>query len=115
MWINRNAAAIVAHRQEAIGVELDLDPAGMPGHRFIHGVVQHLGKEVMIGALIRAANIHAGAFADRFKAFEDLDILGGIAGTFCTHLVKQLCLLGGCHMMSPIRAGDSVSIWENIR
>ena len=115
VWIHRNAPPIVRDGDEAFGVELDLDPAGMAGDGLVHGIVQHFGEQMVIGALIRAADIHARTFADRFEALEDLDILGGIAGTFCTHLIKQLCLLGGCHMMSPIRAGDSKSIWEHIQ
>ncbi len=77
--IDRNAAAVVADGDAAVGVQLELDAAGMPGHRLVHGVVEHLGDEVMQGALVGAADIHAGAAPHRLQPFQDLDVLGGIA------------------------------------
>ena len=47
MRIDRDAAAVVGDGQEAVLVELDLDPVGVTGHRLVHGVVDHLGEEVM--------------------------------------------------------------------
>ena len=81
MRIDRDAAAIVAHDDAAIGVELELDAAGMAGDRLVHRVVEHFGDEVMERALVGAADIHAGAAADRLQPFEDLDVLGRIART----------------------------------
>ena len=51
----------------------------MTGNGLVHRVVEHLGGEVMQSALVGAADIHAGPAANRFQAFEDLDILRGIA------------------------------------
>ena len=81
MRIDRDAAAIVAHQDAAVGVELELDAAGMAGHRLVHGVVEHLGDEMMQRALVGAADIHAGPAAHRLQPFQDLDVLGGIART----------------------------------
>ena len=91
MRIDRNAAAVVADRQPVAGGELDLDAGGMAGHRLVHGVVEHLGGEMMQAALVGAADIHAGAAADRLQPFEDLDVLGRIAvGGFCSRGVEQI-------------------------
>ena len=79
MRIDRNAAAVVAHHDAAVGVELELDAAGMAGHRLVHGVVEHLGGEMVKRALVGAADIHAGAAAHRLQPLQDLDVLGGIA------------------------------------
>ncbi len=38
------------------------------------------GDEMVQRALVGAADIHAGAAADRLEPFEDLDVLGGIGG-----------------------------------
>ncbi len=64
----------------AVGVQLELDAAGVPGDRLVHGVVEHFGGEVVQRALVGAADIHAGAAAHRLEPFQDLDVLGGIAG-----------------------------------
>lgn len=60
-------------RQEAFSVQLDLDQLGMAGHGLVHGVVQHLGEQVVERPLIRAADVHAGAFADRLQTLQYLD------------------------------------------
>ncbi len=79
MRIDRDAAAVVAHRDAAVGVEVQFDVARVPGHRLVHGVVEHFGDEVIEGALVGAADIHAGPAPHRLEPFEDLDVLGGIA------------------------------------
>ena len=62
----------------ALGVEVDLDPGGEARHRLVHGVVDHLGEEVMQRLLVGAADVHARAAAHRLEAFEDLDIGGRV-------------------------------------
>ena len=51
-----------------------------PGQRLVHGVVDHLGEQVMQRLLVGAADIHAGPAAHRLQAFQHLDVGGGIAG-----------------------------------
>ena len=79
MRVDRNAAAVVAHGDPAMGAELQLDPAGKAGDRLVHRIVERLGGEMMQGPLVGAADIHAGPAAHRFQALEDFDVLGGIA------------------------------------
>ncbi len=78
MRINRNAAAVVTHRQCTVGVEMDLDPGGVTGNRLIHGVVDDFGKQMVERLFIGATDIHAGPSAHRFKALQNLDVGGGI-------------------------------------
>ena len=80
MRIDRNAAAVVGDGDKAVGLHLDLDPVGVAGQRLVHGVVDHLGEQVMQRLLVGAADIHAGPPAHRLEPFQDLDVLGGIAG-----------------------------------
>ena len=68
----------------------------MAGDRLVHGIVEHFGDEVMQGALVGAADIHAGAAADGLQPLQDLDILGGIAGARFT----------GVGIVEQIRHGD---------
>ena len=82
MRVDRDAAAVVAHGQDAVGLELELDAVGVAGDRLVHGVVQHLGDEMVQGALVGAADIHAGAAAHGLEPLQDLDVLGGVIGRF---------------------------------
>ena len=84
MRIDRDAAAVVGDGDEAVGLHLDLDAVGMAGERLVHGIVDHLGEQVVQRLLVGAADIHAGAAAHRFEPLEHLNVLCGVAG------------LGGC-------------------
>ena len=50
----------------------------MARDRLVHGVVEHLGEEVMHGLLVGAADIHAGAPAHRLEPLQHLDVGGGV-------------------------------------
>ena len=77
--VDRDAAAVVAHRHPHRRLELDLDPLRVAGDRLVHGVVQDLGDEVVQGTAVGAADIHARATADRLQALEHLDVAGVVA------------------------------------
>ena len=80
MRIDRNAAAVVGDGDKAVGLHLDLDPVGVAGERLVHGIVDHLGEQMMQRLLVGAADIHAGPAAHRLEPLQNLDVLGGIAG-----------------------------------
>ena len=80
MPIDRDAAAIVGDGDEAADLHLDLDPVGVSCQRLVHGVVDHFRKQVMQRLLVGAADIHAGPPAHRLEPFQNLDVLGGVAG-----------------------------------
>ena len=80
MRIDRHAAAIVGDGDEAVGRHLDLDPVGVAGERLVHGVVDHLGEQVMQRLLVGAADIHAGPPPHRLEPLQHLDVLCRIAG-----------------------------------
>ena len=72
--VDRNAAAVVAHGDGAVGVEHDLHRGGMAGERFIDRVVDDLVDHVMqAGAVIGVADIHARPFANGIEAFQNPD------------------------------------------
>ena len=58
--------------------KLDLDAGGVARHRLVHGVVEHLGEEVVQSLLVGAADIHAGPPAHRLEPLEHLDVGGSI-------------------------------------
>ena len=76
--IDRDAAAIIGHGEEAVGLELDLDARRLARHRLVHGVVEHLGEEMVHRLFVGAADIHAGAPAHRLEPLQHLDVGGGI-------------------------------------
>jgi hypothetical protein len=56
----------------------DVYAATVPRKRFVHGVVDELVDEVVESFGASRADIHARALADRFEAFEDLDVFAGV-------------------------------------
>ena len=78
MRLDRNAAAVVGHGDEAVGLHLDFDIGRVAGHRLVHGVVDHLGEQVMHRLLVGAADIHARPAAHRLQALQHLDVLRAV-------------------------------------
>ena len=83
-WVrpDGDAAAVVGDRQKSVRRKLDLDPRRVSGDRLVHGVVDHLGEQVVHRLFVRAADIHAGAAADGLEAFEDFDVIFAVAAAF---------------------------------
>ena len=84
VWIRRvracrDAAAVVTHAHMAVFVQFDFDPCGVACNGFVHRVVDDFGDHVVQGAVVVAADIHAGAFADRLQPLKHFD-RGGVVG-----------------------------------
>ncbi len=69
--INRNAASVIADGQKAFGVQIDFNEIGMACNGFVHRVIDDFREEVVQGFFVGAADIHAGAQANRFQPFEN--------------------------------------------
>ena len=80
MRIDRDAAAIVVDGEKTVSPDLDLDEMGMAGQRLVHGIVDHLGEQVMHRLLVGAADIHAWPPAHRLEPLQHLDVAGHVAG-----------------------------------
>ena len=78
MRLDRNTAAIIAHGDEIILIELDRDDGSVARHRLIHRIVYHFGKQMMQRLLIRAANIHARTTTNGLEPLQNLNRLSGI-------------------------------------
>ncbi len=89
MLVDRHAAAVVGDRQAVAFLERDLDAVGVAGDRLVHRIVEHFGGEVVQRALVGAADIHAGAPADRLEPFEHLDRGGVVIAAGGGRLVEQ--------------------------
>ena len=55
---------------------------GMAGDGFIHGVIKDFDNQMLQGTVVGSPDIHAGTAADRFQAFQNLDIGGGVGIMF---------------------------------
>ena len=73
-----HAAAVVDHGARAVDADAHGDGRGEAGHDLVDGVVDALVDEVVEGVQPGAADVHAGALADRLEALEDLDRVGGV-------------------------------------
>jgi hypothetical protein len=79
MGIDRYTPPIVAHCENIVRFQFHFDSRGVACHGFVHRVVEYLGRQMVECALVRPADIHAGAAANCFEAFQNLDILCGVA------------------------------------
>ncbi len=72
-----NAAAVIRDGNRlAVFVQLDRDLGRVSIHRFVDRVVHDLPDQMMQSCHPDAADVHAGSFADRLKAFEGDDVFG---------------------------------------
>src|SRR5690606_31313388 len=70
----RNTAAVVLTGDRLIGMDGNGNVGAVPGRRLVDRVVHHLEYHVVqTRSVVRVADIHAGAFTHRIKAFQHLD------------------------------------------
>jgi hypothetical protein len=74
--VDGDAAAVVDDAAAAVGEEGHVDARAVARHRLVDRVVDDLPDEVVEAVEARRPDVHAGPLADRFEAFEDLEILG---------------------------------------
>ncbi len=79
MHLDRDAAAVVGHRDRVVLVDRDVDAVAVARERLVDGVVHDLVDEVVQPAHADVADVHGGALADSLEAFEDLDVGGAVA------------------------------------
>jgi hypothetical protein len=78
--IDRDAPPVVLDAAPTVGQERDVDAGCIAGHGFVDGVVDDLPHEVVQPGQARGTDVHSGPLADRFEAFQDLDVLGAVVG-----------------------------------
>jgi type II secretory pathway component PulF len=59
-------------------VNINVDIFGKADASFVEGVIDNFSGELVEAFFVGAADVHTGAFSDRFEAFQDGDIFGGI-------------------------------------
>ena len=78
MRINRNAAAVVGHRNRAIDVNRHLDPLAVAGEMLVDRIVQHLENAVVQAAFIGVADVHARTLSNSFQTLQFVDLGGTV-------------------------------------
>ena len=74
----------------AVLVQRHDDVRGEAVHRLVDGVVEDLPDQVMQAGGADAADVHAGALADRLEPFENGDVFGGVVGRHATVLKVRI-------------------------
>ncbi len=93
--VDRNASAVVRHAHAApVLVQHDFDGRRVAVRRLVDRVVDDLPEQVVQAGLAGPADVHAGALADGFEAFEDLDVGSRVGCGFHWYRVVYACLSG---------------------
>ena len=88
MDVGRDAAAVVADREEPSALSVTVTSVAIAGQRLVDGIVDNLVNHVMeAGTIIGVADIHARPLADGVEAFQNLDGIGTVAGAFAFFLL----------------------------
>ena len=87
MDVDRNAAAIVFDGDRgAVLVQGDADVRRMAVHRLVDRVVERFPDQVMQAGAADAADVHAGALANRLESLEDGDVFRCVIRCHCGKL-----------------------------
>ena len=74
MNVDRNAAAVVAHRDRSVDVDDHFDLCAKSCEMFVDRVIENFVNQVMQSAFVRISNKHSRPFADCFETFELVDL-----------------------------------------
>ena len=76
--VDGNAPAVIDDGNTVVGVNRYRNLTAISGERFVDRIINDFINKVMKAALRCAADIHAGALADRFEPFQNLNLIGVI-------------------------------------
>jgi hypothetical protein len=79
---DRDATAVVANLDAAVGKNRDVDTAAVASHRLVDGVVDDFPDKVVQTRRASRADVHTWAFTDGFEAFENGDVLRAVRRRF---------------------------------
>ena len=75
--VDRDAAAVVRHRDRAVLVQDDVDLGGVAGEGLVDRVVDHLEHHVVqAGAVVHVADVHARTLAHGLQTAQNGDLAG---------------------------------------
>ena len=68
VWVDRDATTIISNGYGAVELDFNFDPTGVACDRFVHGIIEDFGDEMMERFLIGATDIHARTLANGLEA-----------------------------------------------
>jgi hypothetical protein len=99
--IGRDPAAVVDDGDRVVDVQRDVDLIAMTGQRLVDRVVDDLVDEMVQPGSASRADVHRRTLADRFEAFEDLDLVR-------TVIVRRARTVAVCTGTRVIRRGHAI-------
>jgi hypothetical protein len=105
VYLHRDAAAVVGHRDAVVGVQADVYLVASARQRFVYAVGHHLLDEVMEAPLRRIADVHGRPQADVLHPAQDADVFGFVSTarrTINCHTVLPVHLLSGRPTPCPV-------------
>ena len=76
--IDRDAAAVVDHRDRLVDMDRDVDLIAIAGQRLVYRVVDDFVDEMVQAGGAGRADVHRRTLTDRLEALEDLDLVGAV-------------------------------------
>ena len=76
--VDRDASAVVANLDGAVGVQVDLDVGAVTAQSLVDGVVDDLPEAVHQPAGVRRADVHAGTLAHGLQPLENQEVAGRV-------------------------------------
>ena len=114
--VDRDAAAVVADLDRAVGVQHDVDVVAVAAQRLVDRVVDDLPEAVHEAARVRRPDVHAGPLAHRLEALQNGQVPGRVPRRRSPALRLARALRGGwlyghaALLLSPAgRAGGRTS------
>src|SRR5690625_3169432 len=103
-----DAATVVRDSSRSVLVQHHLDRIRVPREALVDGVVDDLGKQLVVAIRTGPAlHVHGGAFADALEPLEDLDAVSSIG--ICDRQYTLRSCHGPSQMRCPLQAGHSNS------
>src|SRR5581483_2790441 len=79
--VHRDAAALVVHRDRAVGVQDHVDVRAVPAERLVDRVVDDLPDAVHQAAAVGGPDVHARALAHGLESLEHQQVAGRVVRT----------------------------------
>lgn len=76
--VHGDAAAVVRNFDDVAGLDGDFDVGAVAGQSFVDGVIYDLIDQVVQAGGAGGTDVHTGALAHGFQAFQDLDLCAAV-------------------------------------
>ena len=97
VYVNRDSSTIIFYNNSIVFVNCYFDMITKSSKRFVYRIVHNLVYKVVQSSACCSSDIHTGPFSDRFKSFQNLNLVSAILYFFVTHaLLRSLVFTTYC-------------------